>query len=591
MESESQFAAAVNGGAAARNSSGIRARAGAGLSDEITPLLPEAIEDNDSDRGDDSRDSNWAGNDEFEGKPWWKKPSVFWLLPPLLPFTIAFGGILVPKINLILGLVCRDYFQDKAAKDPTFTYLPVIFGGENPQCQIAEVQAAASRIQLYSNLITGALSAIVSPKLGSLSDKYGRNKLIAVTTLGTLLGELVTAVVAATPETSSVYTILFGYFLDGLGGSVTTAMALMGSYASDCSPPERRNVTFGYFQGALFSGIALGPLIAGLIIKWTDNVLIVFIGCFACHLFFLVFLLAVIPESLSKNRQRLNREKAKTEVDGLDQQEGSWWLWSWRDLNPLNLLKPLSILYPMTEKPSAAYPDGRSSSPALRRNLISLAAIDTVMFGVGMGAGPITIMYAEFMFGWGNVESSLAVSTMSGVRVIMLLILFPLVTRLVRGPRIGRAHVNTGSDRLDILLIRFAVLFELIGYIGYATVPTGALFFLSAIICGAGAVGSPTLQSSLTQHVHPNSTGQLLGVIGLLHALSRVVAPTVLNLIYSLTVGSFPQTIFVCLVGVFVIAGILSFLIKPHVYVDDTLSSNRARHSDVGAGSPELGPN
>lgn len=471
--------------------------------------------------------------------------------------------MVVPKINLILSLVCRDYFQDKAVNDPTFTYLPVIFGDENPQCQIAEVQAAASRIQLYSNLITGTLAAIVSPKLGSLSDKYGRNKLIAVTTVGTLLGELVTAIVAATPETSSVYTILFGYFLDGLGGSLTTAMALLHSYASDCSRPERRNVAFGYFQGALFTGIAMGPLLAGLLIKQTKNVLAVFIGCLGCHLFFLVFLLFVVPESLSKERQRVNRAKAKTQLADPDKPEGSS-SWSWGDLNPLNLLKPLSILYPTAEQPSSSYPNGQWSSPALRRNLIFLAAIDTVLFGVGMGNGPIIIMYAEFMFGWGNVESSLAVSVMSGVRVIILVLLFPLVTRIVRGPRIGAGHVNTGSDMLDIMLVRTAVVLEVIGYIGFATVRTVPLFIISAIVYGLGAFGSPTLQSSLTQHVHPESTGKLLGVIGLLHALARVVAPTILNLIYSLTVGSFPQAVFVSLVGVFGVTFLLSLFIKPH---------------------------
>lgn len=471
--------------------------------------------------------------------------------------------MVVPKINLILTLVCRDYFQDKAAMDPTFTHLPVIFGDENRQCQIAEVQAAASRIQLYSNLITGTLSAIVSPKLGSLSDKYGRNKLIAVTTVGTILGELVTAIVAATPETSSVYMILFGYFLDGLGGSLTTTMALLHSYASDCAGPERRNVAFGYFQGALFTGIAMGPLIAGLLIKWTRNVLVVFIGCLGCHLFFLVFLLGVVPESLPKERQRANRAKAKTQLADADKPAGCS-SWSWNDLNPLNLLKPLSILYPRSEEPSPSYPNGQWSSTALRRNLMCLAAIDTVLFGVGMGGGPIIIMYAEFMFGWGNVESSLAVSVISGVRVIMLVLLFPLVTRIFRGPRVGAGHVNTGSDMLDITLVRAAVVIEVVGYIGFSTVRTAPLFLLSAVVCGLGAFGSPTLQSSLTQHVHPDNTGQLLGVIGLLHALARVVAPTILNLIYSLTVGTFPQAVFVCLVGVFGVACVLSLFIKPH---------------------------
>jgi len=49
-----------------------------------------------------------------------------------------------------------------------------------------------------------------------------------------------------------------------------------------------------------------------------------------------------------------------------------------------------------------------------------------------------------------------------------------------------------------------------------------------------------------------------------LHALARVVAPTVFNLIYALTVGKFTQTVFVCLAATFGVAFILSWFVKPH---------------------------
>lgn len=61
----------------------------------------------------------WTGLDEFDGLPWWRVPSVgnfkypspwtfayrrryqvYWLLFPYLVFTLAFGGIIVPKLNL-----------------------------------------------------------------------------------------------------------------------------------------------------------------------------------------------------------------------------------------------------------------------------------------------------------------------------------------------------------------------------------------------------------------------------------------------------------------------------------------------------------
>ena len=53
-------------------------------------------------------------------------------------------------------------------------------------------------------------------------------------------------------------------------------MAVAGSYAADCSTAEERAVSFGYFQGILFLGIALGPALGGMLIKSTGSPLSVF---------------------------------------------------------------------------------------------------------------------------------------------------------------------------------------------------------------------------------------------------------------------------------------------------------------------------
>lgn len=49
-----------------------------------------------------ARSDSWAADAEadFAGLPWWRQPSIFWLLGPFFLFTLAFGGCLVPKLNL-----------------------------------------------------------------------------------------------------------------------------------------------------------------------------------------------------------------------------------------------------------------------------------------------------------------------------------------------------------------------------------------------------------------------------------------------------------------------------------------------------------
>ncbi|PGH29586.1 hypothetical protein GX50_07664 [[Emmonsia] crescens] len=531
-----------------------------GDDDVTTPLLRE---NGNSDDQDETQHAPWKEND---GKPWWKRPSIFWVLPPLFPFTIAFGGVVVPQINLALTLICREYLSERALQDPTFTFLPVIFGDKNPQCRLPEIQARVSRFQLKLNLIAGTLAAIASPKLGVLTDGYGRNRLIALSAFGTFLGQLVMLMVAAQDGKMSVNFLLLAAMFDGMFGSVTTAVALTQSYAADCVPPHSRNVAFGYFHGVLFSGIALGPLLAGYLIKWTGNILIVFYSVLGCLVFFMLFMVFVVPESVSKARQKFNREHLGIGLFTFHKVSH----WSLADFNPLNLLKPLSILFPGSTRSHT----GRALRD-LRVNLIILASIDAIIFGVGMGTMSIIVIYSEYMFGWGNFEASIFVSIASSVRVVILLVVLPTVTYLVRGPRSKRSHINTGSDMLDITIIRMSTLFDLLGYLGYCVVRSGGLLLLSGAVVAMGAMASPTLTSSLTKHIPANRTGQLLGAIGLLHALARVVAPTIFNLIYSLTVGTVPQAVFMCLSAAISLAMFASFFIKPHVYMDDNFEPSQ----------------
>ncbi|KAL8663468.1 MAG: hypothetical protein Q9168_008091, partial [Polycauliona sp. 1 TL-2023] len=165
------------------------------------------------------------------------------------------------------------------------------------------------------------------------------------------------------------------------------------------------------------------------------------------------------------------------------------------------------------------------------------------MFGVAMGSMTVVIIYSEFQFGWGTVETSIFVSVVNICRVTNLLLFFPAISRLIRGPHDETMMGKSGSDNLDLYIIRTAIFFDMLGYIGYASVRSPNLFFVSGALASVGGMGSPTLQSALTKHVPPEQTGAVLGAVGLLHALARVAGPLIFNSIYSATVGKFTQTV------------------------------------------------
>lgn len=481
------------------------------------------------------------------------------MLPPFFLYTLAFGGIVVPRLNLILSLICHEYFADQSMKEPRFHFMPVILGNDNPQCQIPEVQSLVAKFTLYGNLIAGLLSAITSPKIGSLSDRYGRKRLIAFSISGMLAGEIITIIAATMPEMFSVQWLFVGYVFEGLCGSFTASMALTYAYASDCTPPVERNVVFGWLHGCLFGGIAIGPLMAGYIVKVSGKILTVFYLSLACHCVYLLFIILVVPESLTEERQLAAREK-KAQMEEAEVSMLQSWPRNWLSiLKGSNVFAPLMILYPK----------GQGSTQAVRRNLVLLAAVDTITFGVAMGSITVMLIYAEFVFGWGTFETSIFVSVVNTSRVAVLLLLLPLISRLFRsgaprGSITASRQQQSGSTMFDISLIRVSVLFDLLGYIGFASVRTRPLFILSGVVASIGGMGSPTLSAALTKHVPQDRTGQMLGAMGLLHALARVVAPTVFNLIYSLTVGTYPQIVFICLGSMFGVAFLLSWGIRPN---------------------------
>ena len=467
---------------------------------------------------------------------------------------LAFGGSIVPRINLILGLICEEYFSEQMAVNPNLQRVRVVLGTDNPQCQTPEVQSRVARFTLYGNLIVGILSAVTTSKIGSLSDKYGRTRLLAFSMVGSLLGEVIFILAATFPMEIPVQWLFLGYVFDGLCGSFTAAMALTHAYATDCTPPSKRNVVFGYFHGCLFAGIGVGPIIAGLIAKASGKIITIFYIGLAYHCFFVLSVLVLVPESLPKAKQLVARQKLAYVEDAGGSTPVPWFASTSGFLRAYNLLAPLAVLYP----------SGEGSSSALRRNIVLLAAVDTIMFGVAMGSMTVLIIYSEFMFKWGTFETSVFVSIVNSFRVTILLVFLPLISRIVRGPRSTAIRQSSGSDRFELLLIRLAIFFDLLGYIGYITVRTGPLFILAGAITSLGAMGSPTLQAALTNHVPTDQIGQVLGATGLLHALARVVAPTIFNLIYSVTVGKCPQTVFIALASVFGVAFALSWFLRPY---------------------------
>ena len=309
-------------------------------------------------------------------------------------------------------------------------------------------------------------------------------------------------------------------------------------------------------HAALFTGIAIGPILAGKLVGYTKNLILPFYISAVAHVLFVLFVLFVIPESLTKERQLAAQEKRRAQreitLEAALAHGDRRWSGLFRPV--LEVFAPLKILWPT----------GPGSSAALRRNLVFLAMIDTIIFGIAMGVLTVVVLYSELTFGWQTDDTSTFVSIANIGRVSVLVGVLPLLNRLLRRKvkKDPSSTLNRGSDRIDLVLIQVSIFFDVLGYIGYATSKTPGMFIASALVASGGSIASPTVESSMTRHVPSDRVGQILGAVGLLHALGRIAGPTIFNLIYEKTVVTVPQTVFIVITAFFGTALLFSFFLR-----------------------------
>ena len=457
---------------------------------------------------------------------------VLWILPVFLLYCLAVGAIAVPKLNIILNLIC---YQRDLSPDSQFHLVPS--KATNEKCHNSTVQSHMARFMLFANLTSGCLCALTSPRLGALSDRYGRKKIMAFTATGMLLGDVITIIVALLPDQISVYWILLEFAFGGLAGTFVATLAVVQSYAADCTPLEGRATAFGHFHACIYAGAAAGPILGGLFIEYAahGNLLSIFYLAAGCHAIFILFVLFVAPESVPEETQAM----ARVAYQKATNREGSKPGFLRSILSTTSLFfRPLSIL-----APEGTSQDIRST----RRNLILLAAIDTIIFGVILSITHVLVLYSTYAFSLDNLHSSGLISITNLSRVLALTALLPLLSRIL--PPISIVRISISSATIAALFLALS--------------PNLTLFTISSATCAFVALASPTLQATSTTLVSKQQTGELLGAISLLHALARIVIPALLDLIYSLTINrGAGAAVFVCLSGIFGVALALSFGVR-----------------------------
>ncbi|MEN9569887.1 MAG: Tetracycline resistance protein class [Bacteroidota bacterium] len=153
--------------------------------------------------------------------------------------------------------------------------------------------SAASKYGGWLMFVYAFMQFLCAPLFGSLSDKYGRRKVLLFSLLGFGIDYLFLAL-------APTYAWLFiGRVISGItGASITTGFA----YIADVSTAENRAKNFGLVGAAFGLGFIIGPLIGGLLGQLGPRV--PFYAAAALALLNCLYGYFILPESLPADKRR-----------------------------------------------------------------------------------------------------------------------------------------------------------------------------------------------------------------------------------------------------------------------------------------------
>jgi DHA1 family tetracycline resistance protein-like MFS transporter len=196
------------------------------------------------------------------GTPTARKPALAFIFVTMLLAVVGFG-LLIPVLP---KLVVQFRGGDMSSGAHTYGWLVSIFS---------------------------LMQFIASPILGSLSDRFGRRRIILIATAGAAIDYAIMA------SANSIGWLFVARMISGITAGV---LATANAYVVDVTPPEKRAQAFGLLGAAFGLGFVIGPALGGLLGKINLQLPFWFAaGCAALNWLWGFF---VLPESLAPENRR-----------------------------------------------------------------------------------------------------------------------------------------------------------------------------------------------------------------------------------------------------------------------------------------------
>lgn len=218
---------------------------------------------------------------------------------------------------------------------------------------------------------------ICSPIIGSLSDRYGRRRVILISTAGLAADWMLMAVAP------NLWWLAVGRIIGGItSSSFTTVFA----YMADITEPEKRAKAYGLIGAAFSGGFVAGPLLGGVIGEISPRA--PFWAAAALSGFAFLYGLFILPESLTPEKRMA---------------------FSWKRANPFGALRLLR-----------SHPE-----------LSGLAVVNFLLYFAHHVFSAVFVLYAAYRYGWSSLEVGVLLAVVGALDMVVQGVLVgPMVKRI-----------------------------------------------------------------------------------------------------------------------------------------------------------------
>ncbi|TRM68665.1 major facilitator superfamily domain-containing protein [Schizophyllum amplum] len=583
-------------------------------------------------------------------KPFYR-PRPLWLVPFALTAAISRGMTLAPRVQVFTQLSCNALLHQDSSphqlalpttaqnhtpslssiitsdiESPAYAIYP-----NTPDVDLAtavppgsfctsdpRVQQGAARLQTIMMTTMGFLSALTTGWWGHFGERHGRTKVLALSTFGMLLTDIVfilvgTSVYKAAPREDTIFSFLTSHtvsrvlllvvpVLEGMLGGWSTIQSQSSAYISDCTSAGSRSHIFSRFTGVFFLGVCFGPSMGGWIIRHTGDVTTVFWVTASASLLNVLLVGFVFPESLNQDK----REKARHAYFA-------------PEMTADGAQRTKSVFHGITSALAVFLPvpvvDASAGSLRQRKDYsLTVLASALFLFLLSTGIYQLKYLYAEHVYGWGAEQLSYYISMLGGTRAVVLLLIMPVVIswfkpKVPAGPggsvkKAAPTLAGLATEiNFDLNLARISVSLDIVSNVLVCMLPlpnydthkalaasgtTGrraeVMFALASAITSFGGCTVPAVQSLalcvlqaralLAESAGPGAdsapaagedgnVGRVFGALAVLQAAAQMIlGPMLFGLVYSETVATYPQAIFVVATGALTGALVLLVLVR-----------------------------